>query len=317
MGFTDLKNDITGTFNNAAGLLGFNTDEKFPKKLAQTISNVIDENDGSWKKSLGYSFAVVRFLQGQIVPATFEGESWSEFILQINPQEISQDEIFAIEVTPTFSGIFVEHQGSTLKDIRISGTTGLSPGRNDNSGSYPQSGRPAGGKGVSGYKEFHDLRTYVRTYVEAKRRDTEKATGELRLVWKSFRDKEALFVEPQKFTMKRTAGKPFLYDYDIQLKAIGVADFQAAAGGWAETLDAGFETVTQTLEATTKVLQASSDIYNSFLPELKDTIIAPLAALQDTIVEFNKTGGFNSRGNSNLERAIANVRNASIKVKKK
>ena len=46
-------------------------------------------------------------------------DGFKAFRLQINPQELTQDEIFAIQVTPTFRGVLVEHQGVTLKDINI------------------------------------------------------------------------------------------------------------------------------------------------------------------------------------------------------
>lgn len=296
MGFADLKNDFVGAFENAANAFGFGNGLKYPASLSG-VTNVIDENDRSWKKSLGYSFKVVRVTaEGQIKEASAAAddgggilggllgggkESWQEFILQINPQELVQDEIFAIEVTPTFSGVFVEHQGITLKDIRISGTTGLSPNRQGLSGSYPQSGRPVSGAGRSGYAEFHELRNYIRTYVEAKRNDLGKKSGELRLIWTNFKDHESLFVEPQKFTMKRTKDKPFLYDYDIQMKAIGVADFKPKSGDFFDILDSILEGIGDLILTGTKLIQGSSDFLERVESEIVATVINPALNIRD------------------------------------
>jgi hypothetical protein len=304
VGFADLKNNLVGSISNAASLLGIGGGLKYPTSLAR-VTNVIDENDRSWKKSLGYSFKVVRvddkgvMSTGSVGDAGLasggfggfvdsltgggSGDSWQEFVLQINPQELTQDEIFAIEVTPTFSGVFVEHQGITLKDIRIAGTTGLSPNRTGTSGSYPTSGRPVAGAGRSGYAEFHELRNYIRTYVEAKRNDVGKGSGELRLVWTNFRDHESLFVEPQKFTMKRSKSKPFLYDYDIQLKAIGIADFRPKSGGFFELLDSILEGIGDIITTGTKLIQGSSDFIERVESEVTSTIINPALAIRDAL----------------------------------
>lgn len=281
MGFADLKNDLGGALANAGALLGIGGNLPYPAELNR-VTNVIDVNDKSWQKSLGYSFKVVRVKGGnKPKPADFNGSSWKQFFLQINPQELVQDEIFAIEVTPTFSGVFVEHQGITLKDIRISGTTGLSPKRRGTSGSFPQTGAPVSGSGRSGYVEFHELRNYIRTYVEAKRIDQDKAKGELRLIWTNFRDHESLFVEPQRFTMKRSKDKPHLYDYDIQLKAIGIADFEPKSDGPFELLDAVLETINDVMTSGVKLLEAASDVLERVESEFRSTIINPALIIRD------------------------------------
>jgi hypothetical protein len=190
MGLASIVSNLQGALDTALNAIGFGPNAPYPSEIADRVSNKIEEDDKSWRKSLGYGFQVVRVSS---TGAVSEAADWKEFILQINPQELSQDEIFAIQVTPTYSGVLVEHQGTTLKDINISGTTGLSPNRREG-GAFPQSGRPVLASGHSGYKEFHDLRTYIRTYVEQKRDDPDKSAGELRLIWRNLRDKEDLFV---------------------------------------------------------------------------------------------------------------------------
>jgi len=159
--------------------------------------------------------------------------------LQINPQEISQDENFAVTVTPTQRGVIVEHQGSVLKDIVIGGTTGKHPKQKHQSirddGEPHGLGLAAGLSGAlhsftggvigeknkkieTGYTQFHHLRNYFRAYVELKKDPTK---DNFQLVFMNYKDNEFLKVEPLKFTMRRTSSKPFLYDYEITLKGIG------------------------------------------------------------------------------------------------
>jgi hypothetical protein len=290
MGFADLANDLTEGFDGILNAFGLDeTTHPYPTPIAEKVTNIkVDESDKSWRKSLGYGFKVVR------VPA--EGgtgkpaDGWGDFVLQINPQELTQDEIFAIEVTPTFSGVLVEHQGTTLKDITISGTTGVSPKRAGSGGALPQSGRPALAAGRSGYYEFQELRSYIRTYVENKRSDPDSTKGELRLVWQNFRDHEDLYVEPQKFTMKRSSAKPHMYDYTIVLKAIGIASLDPKEKGWLEALDDFIEDVQDTLDTATKIMQGGVDFLERAEREVSNTVLGPARSLGAFMREYKTAG---------------------------
>lgn len=273
MGLASTVANLGGALDNTLSAFGFGVpNTPYPSDIAERVSNKIEESDKSWRKSLGYGFQVVRVSS---TGAVSEATDWKEFILQINPQELSQDEIFAIQVTPTYSGVLVEHQGTTLKDIQISGTTGLSPNRREG-GSFPQSGRPVFAAGHSGYKEFHDLRTYIRTYVEQKRDDPDKSKGELRLIWRNLRDKEDLFVEPQKFSMKRSAKKPHLYDYSIALKAIGVAKGIDKNKGWLSAIDDAIEDIQDALNSGLKILQGAIGFVTTVQNDIKSTVMGPV-----------------------------------------
>lgn len=224
MGFDDIVGKIKS--NVAAGLFpsepaGNGATDRWPIEF-RPFTNNPNYNDGSWKGGIlegqhSYAFRVVSIDDVDAIGV----DDWVEFELQINPQEITQDEVFAIQVTPTLRGVLVEHQGVLIKDIVISGTTGLSPKRRTG-GSTPSTGKPYKASGHSGFEEFHELRSYFRAYAEAKRQDK---TGKLRMIFINTKDGERIFVEPQKFTMKRT--RAFLYDYVIALKGIGNADLNA------------------------------------------------------------------------------------------
>ena len=214
------------------------------------LTNLPDFTGGAWKSSPLYYFAVYEIRRN--APPKQVAKT-----LGFRPQEINQDDIFAIEVTPTFRGVLVEAQGAPLKDISISGTTGIHAFRGH--GLDPSTGQPngnaiselnlggmvnsalgggflgglAGGlvggalgspapedQKVGGYEIFHRIRALFRVYAEGKR---VASTGkEFRMVWHNDKDNEHLWVEPVKFTMKRSSTRPMMYDYNIMVKGVGI-----------------------------------------------------------------------------------------------
>lgn len=303
---------------------------------ARLVTNIPPFNDGAWKSSGGYSFKVVRVLKplkglpgaaqgiaqlaatiiGVSGEVTIPAEGWSEFVLQINPQELTQDEIFAIEVTPTFRGVMVEHQGITLKDISISGTTGQSPGRRE-AGADAATGRPILSAGRSGYEEFHELRSFFRVYVEQKRVDPVQGQGELRMIFTNYKDQEALYVEPQKFIMKRNAAKPFMYDYTIQLKAIGVASFKPALQDiFGSTTDAitrvrsGLSAALTTLRNSRALIERSEKSFNA-------DVIVPVAELLNFMSTSTASGdSFSTAGytRTNIENLKSTITDSEVNL---
>ena len=275
--------------------------KKYPTEIGAgikhtDITNDPNYTDRSWQESRGYSFKVVRVdINGNLTDTNAVGNkgAWQEFRLQINPQELSQDEVFAIEVTPTLRGILVEHHGTILKDIQISGTTGISPLRGAG-GANRNSGNPLLASGHSGFEEFHELRSYFRMYSEAKRLD-DRSNGELRMVFFNYKDREALYVEPQKFSMKRSSTRPFLYDYNIVLKGIGVygAPIADPTGGKDifGTLDNVLDTVTSTLSTATQVIQGSIGIITQIERSVTSAVLTPLQQLNTALTAIK--GGEN------------------------
>ena len=283
MGFQSTFDDLVGSLSNIGGVFGVGS-HPYPSDFEET-NTTVQENDGSWKKSRGYGFRVCTASNTGEAASSEEHGAWKDFILQINPQNLSQDEIFAIEVTPTFSGVMVEHQGTTLKDIVISGTTGISPNRRAG-GAFPQTGAPAFGDGRSGYYEFQELRSYFRAYVEKKRKNTK---GDLRLVFMNYKDAEYLFVEPQKFTMVRNASKPFMYDYSISLKAIGVVKDELLKKNALDYVDKAFEIGTEAIDAATSFIVGGIGWAETVNRELKREVLSPLYALSDYHETWKRT----------------------------
>lgn len=281
MGLGSIVKDIGGILDTASNLFGGGGKSKYPARVGQTSVNNITNlplfNDKNWKSSRDYAFQVYEVDDNNNLK---DAGSWKEYRLQINPQDLQQDEIFAIEVTPTFRGVMVEHQGSVLKDITISGTTGVSPMRREG-GALLDSGRPILQSGISGYEEFHELRSYFRVYVEAKR-DSIRAS-KLRMVFKNFKDSEFLFVEPQRFTMRRSSSRPFMYDYSISLKGIGVASVTPKGPNLFESIDNMLENVQNYFDTATKIINGSIGIITRFQRDVSATLLGPLRSIQQAI----------------------------------
>lgn len=286
MAFGNIISDIKGIVGEFTNLFGKAAPKKYPEEIgssnikAQEVTNFITSYENKdWKSSRGYAFQVYRV---QPNGTKEDAPGWLEFRLQINPQEMTQDEIFAIEVTPTFRGVLVEHQGTILKDITISGTTGVSPNRKEG-GATANSGRPILSSGHSGYQEFHELRSYFRMYVEAKRLD-KREKGELRMVFKNFKDNEFLYVEPQKFTMKRSAKSPFMYEYTIQMKGVGNAiSVKVEPKGLFEKISDILEDVQDYFNLGTKVIAGAAGILLRFERDIQSTVLNPILSLQQAI----------------------------------
>jgi len=278
-----VSEDLVGAINS---LLGSNPPKTYPnepggQKLSKITNDLGNYDKGEWNSSKGYAFKVVRV---NADGSTKDEKDWREFKLQINPQELSQDEVFAIQVTPTFRGVVVEHQGVTIKDIVIQGVTGVSPLRKEG-GAKKNSGAPVMAGGHSGFKEFHELRSYFRAYVEAKRLDgSDNQNGELRLIFKNYKDNEHIYVEPQKFTMKRSASKPFLYEYQIAMKGIGMAEIKPVVKNWLASLLDAIDSAFDLISYATQIINGSIGLIRRTERNVVNTILEPLRNINAALV---------------------------------
>lgn len=159
------------------------------------------------------------------------------YYLDIPPRTIQQKEVFANNISATRRGIIVETEGVVFKDIVITGTTGVFPGKRasdtnkkPNFNDFTSAPKPAEGvdsqtgrsraanvKTISGFEEFMRLRQFFLKYAF----DKVNTNGARFLVFLNEKDDQYLIVEPMEFTMDRNARSPMTYDYRIVLKAIG------------------------------------------------------------------------------------------------
>lgn len=316
MDFGDIGSQVqaaSGNLGVALGIGGPSANEWNPE-FDYVTNGTLQFNKNEWQSSPGYGFRVVNVDASgaiKVVPPT----GWAPFVLQIPPQNLDQEEIFAVEVTATFRGVVVEHQGSTLKDIRISGNTGISPFRTTG-GVLATTGKPVLSSGRSGYEEFNKLRSYFRAYVEQKRVKGRTSDGELRLVFDNYKDAESLFVEPQRFSMRRDKGSPMTYTYDIQLKAIGVASFPKTpdATGLLKLLNT-IQTIQQDISTAQQYIQAGTGLIKKVEATLSLVILGPLNGIIGVVnslaTGINTARNFGSSFGSSLQQSL-NAGNQSL-----
>lgn len=233
----------------------------------------------NFSKSLGYGFRVVN-------EDGLRFRGWDSFILQINPQTLQQDEEFSIQFFPTPKGITVEHQGSIMKDIVISGTTGIHPKRNVSG--INKNGNIILGTGDSGYKQFHDLRNYIRAYAEQKKNPN---NARLRLAFYNFKDNEFYFVEPLKFSLKRDKSRPMLYEYNIVMKSIGRIEDGAVVdtNAWSKfvgDLNDFADSVANIINVARGILLGLIDLLTSIDRDIRAKVLNPLNTLSLAIDDF-------------------------------
>ena len=222
-GFTQLTNNIMASISRTESLLGFGPasadSTPYPLKFASSVnSNALDQSN--WNRlPLPYTFSVV---DRNGTPVS----GFTDFELPLAPQNIMQTEMFATSIKPTQGGTVVTHSGNKYKALKVSGTTGIAPFRGQG-GVSTQTGEalfsPGGLKFKSGYEVFIELRNYFKAYYEFK--NTGELNKNVRLVWKNYKDGEFLVVELMSFNMKRSAGRSFLYDYDLDFKVLRAFEF--------------------------------------------------------------------------------------------
>jgi hypothetical protein len=235
--------------------------------LAQALSQVEKTN---WNKSLPYVFAV------QDSTGTLNG-GFKDFPLPINPTDLNQDENFAISVKATQGGTVVQHSGNRYMELSISGTTGVHPFKG--SGGANAQGQailqPNDMKYQSGYYVFQQLRNWFRAYYEFKKQQKEEA-ADLRLIFKNFKDGEFLIVELLRFTTKRNASRPFMYDYALNFKVIGRVDQRPSSLSSLQKLDRILNDAFDKIDTARGVFLRSQDILRQVEANVENTIVEPL-----------------------------------------
>jgi len=269
--------DVVGTFE---GVLG--QGRTGPYTQFENVTNRIIP--GNWKLNLPYSFKVVGVssplfgsnspLSGifKLVGTPSGGGLFDEFQLPINPSNITQDEIFSIVVTPTQRGVIAEHNGVIFKDLNISGTTGMRPNNS-----------------VSGYEYFQQLRNYLRSYAEIKKDPNQRNT---QLYFINRKDNEYLIVEPVRFSMDRSSSGPFLYNYKIALRVLGMKKPAPAGGLLGELfnkIDNVINRVTDYIQRARVLILSSTQLLQNVKRDFVETILEPI---ETASLAFKSLRGF-------------------------
>jgi len=240
---SDLINNVVNSFQNFFTPNGDFSQGNYPKDAAiSRVLNVIQRSN--WNKlPNSYTFAVIKNETDTSLISEF-----TEFPLPLNPSEITQDENFAINIRPTQGGTSVNHSGNKYKELIISGTTGIAPFRGAggvNSSTGEAIFQPRELRYASGYEVFQRLRNYFKAYHEYKNTSSSTEAQQAKLIFKNYKDGEFLIIEVPKFTMKRNASRPFIYDYTISARVIGFVQFknENTAGVLGTTFDKAIENI--------------------------------------------------------------------------
>lgn len=282
-GISALVDNIANSVGGALSDLGFDVDgvptdgsPKYPRsgKAIAPIINRFDDKTAFRRLILPYTFSVLDIKN----PDSTISSNFGDFALPLAPQSISQEEDFAISIKPTQGGTTTTHSGNRYKVLSIKGTTGIAPFRGA-AGVSRRNGeailQPKDLKYKSGYEVFHHLRNYFRTYYETKK--LEPLTKDLRLVFKNYKDGEFLIVELLKFKMDRQAGKPFLYDYDLQFKVLAHYDFTPDnRDGFLNQVDNLLDQANAALDLARGVMLRSQDILRQIESTYSAVVLEPL-----------------------------------------
>lgn len=276
--FDNIVDSVNGAAGSVGSLFGSGKIVAYPKDWSGQVINEVKEDD-SWKTSKGYSFQV---LERDSDDSLDVSDDWGEFRLQINPQEKTQDEIFAVEISPTFKGVLVEHQGILLREITISGTTGISPKRK--MAGALSNGRPALAGGHSGYIEFQELRNYLRMYAESKRKE---GGSKWALVFRNYKDNEHFIVEVKRFKEKR---KSMLYYYTIEMVAIGRASPPRRKKFFKTSFFDMLDKIVTAISDAAQLLSALGPFLVGIMSDFVDMILKPLESIVKSLQSIKKSG---------------------------
>ena len=284
--FTGLANNITASINNAEALLGINgavgTGDAlpFPISFASNV-NANNLDLSNWNNlPQPYTFSVV---DRNGVPVA----GFTDFELPLAPQNIMQTEMFAHSIKPTQGGTVVTHSGNKYKSLKISGTTGIAPFRGP-SGANADTGAslfsPGGLKFASGYEVFITLRNYFKAYYEFK--NSGQLDKNARIIFKNYKDGEFLVVELINFSMKRSAGRPFLYDYDIDCKVLRAFTFNQPQASFLSDTENKINDAITKIENARGIFLGAQGALRQVESTFNQTILEPLRLIGVTVKTF-------------------------------
>lgn len=278
-GLADLVNNITGAIQGlvadfsgeSSKIIQYHQDDAAYRAVQSSL------NPENWAKlSFPYTFSVVNLKKAG------DNGGFSDFMLPLAPQAITQKEGPATNIKPSQGGTTVNHSGMGYKNLVIKGTTGLAPFRGDG-GVNRKTGeaifQPKDLKHKSGYEVFIHLRNWFRTYYEWKKKQGAKGR-DYRLVFKNYKDGEFLIVEmvPNGFTMDRQAAKSFLYDYELEFQVLSHFQFEAPKSktGFLDSADTLIQTALDKINTARGVFLRTQGILRQVESTYDASVLEPL-----------------------------------------
>ena len=182
---------------------------------------------GGWSKAtinslLGFDLGGIR--AGALGGDQIAGVN--SYFFNLHPREMTLTEPYATQLMPTQGGgVYAESQGSILRSLTISGTTGYRPSKVHTVTSNLDNVIPHEINEPTGYLNFLKLRNVFRNYSDLKK--TKSQAYKTYLIWFNNKEQEAWFFEPSSFTTNRSASSPFTYKYTISGTLIQKVNFSS------------------------------------------------------------------------------------------
>lgn len=187
-----------------------------------------------------YSIALWDTDLGEVVSApgvdVTDSTTLVEHFFTVPPKTLNMREPFNTHIQPTQNGgKYVESHGSLIKEVQITGTTGVRPHkkkRPDNvsnnvridEGQVPETTRSAAigldPTEITGHDTAMSLRNVFRHYSDLQN----AGSTSIVMVWRNAKDDDYWVVEPVVHELKQDSGNPFSYNYSIQLKTLARFD---------------------------------------------------------------------------------------------
>lgn len=229
----------------------------------------------------------------------------AEYFFRVPPKVLEMTEPFSTTVQPTQDGgRYVESFGSIIKNIKVSGTTGLRPNKsvsplsripligsaaatfegqlNTLSGAGlngRQRGIPANEK--TGWDDIIFLRNIFRKYSDVKQ--TDELAGRVVMLWRNVKDADYWVVEPEDFHLSQNSQSPLTYEYQIGFKTLARFDFtytaprdSLAAARSTQRMLARIGEYNQTLLNVFMLVSTQIHRVQGFASFLSTTVLAPV-----------------------------------------
>lgn len=275
LNLSQLANNIIDSVKGIGAELGLIADNS-AALYPSSFSKITSETSGgkNWNKlPFPYTFAVVDIVNPE------SRTLFQDFALPISPSSITQSEDFAISIKPTQGGTVTTHSGNKYKTLSISGTTGINPFRGL-AGVDQTTGRaiakPNQIKYKSGQEVFLELRNWFKVYYQYKAQNLTTFGKNYRLVFKNFKDGEFLIVELLKFTMKRTAERSLLYDYEMEFKVLSHLKFTNPKLDDFAKFDEAFNKIVQKIDTARGIFLRSQEIIRNIESTYDSAVLEPL-----------------------------------------
>lgn len=236
----------------------------------------------------------------------------AEYFFTVPPQIHEMDENFATTVVPTQGGSkFTESYGSIIKNLRLSGTTGVRPHKvqriaqqasdafrddllNTTSPNQRQGAVGISASEVTGHDSVLTLRNLFRFYSDCQ----QNGKTNIVMVWRNVKDDDYWIVEPVKFKLNQTSKSPFSYTYNIDIKTLARFDRSLASISTEDSQDgirgdlgfsARMQANSQTLVTSFYSAMAAGDILGSAVNV--SVITNPMQQMVGMITKISTSNG--------------------------